>query len=630
MRQARTFGDNIYIIEIKGSKGRWEYLHIFRDPISGEPGTKPIEVSDPTDSTGNRKWRLFMQDGNYKIYRPAMIGNDRIVFSRTISADAFENIITEREPIAPAGTSGLGAGKATGSHVHLRLNGGGANPLLYLRHKKGPPGIEFLNPSSDIYSYSGPITSILGSIRVDVLDPNSGKDIEMVDFYIDGILKPFPGETNTFRFGGMPGEGSVGITFAPGTGIGVEPTKGDTFRPKFHKILDTSGLTLGTHLLCAKTTNINSDITCERCIYIEHNLDFVRFVVRRVWSYSTYRIGKGPLIMQRTLNNSLNFDTRRFNEQTMDGPIIFLGVELPPGPSNPLVKVKGESGEPIDIQVSGSPGGTIFTGTFSSTIFSDGLHHLRITASSGTIELDADPSTPEWETGGDASFSFVVNNYPPYVIGLEAVLDLGPGTTGPTVASARWNEIDVNGQKALKFSRQDLKVEQAGTVRFYIEFSEPVSDVSVKLRDSSGLEAPLTVRSFGGIAPPYHRWEGWLNVDATLQGSNTFVITAKDMAGMPLDGFIFPTDNPNLILEKDRPRFDPTTGKCNCGVGDCYPGADEHHVLNVCIPEQGPIPPEQQIGGNLFYKVPDPKVDVDYSPDWDYLLTLPNEVRRIQ
>lgn len=239
-----------YVLRFTGGTGAWSHLHIFNGKAL------PITL-------GNG-WRLYLESGQLKIYRPPLTLAFGVSFSsRVISAVAGENSVAAREPIAPVGVSGIG----TGPHLHFNFAGGDSSALQFVRHTKGNPVISFINSPSGKY-YGGTIsTAALAAttitIRVDATASNAGKDLDKVEILVDTTVLKFMGNAapSTFRFGGVSGESEVGTTSAAVGGNGVNPVRNQVFNPFFNLTPNLTYLEDGQHTICARTKNVNGDYT---------------------------------------------------------------------------------------------------------------------------------------------------------------------------------------------------------------------------------------------------------------------------------------------------------------------------------------------------------------------------------
>ena len=256
-----------FYIKYTGSgANEWEHLHIFTSSAS-----YPITLANG--------WRLLQEsDGSLAIYRPQPLIQNGISYPATVlsnEAAVGQTTVVQGEPIAPVGNSGAG----TGAHLHLILltRGNKTDPLLDVIHPKGPPALTFISPQDgQIIGYgSDSFSNFPFVVNVNAAATSAGKDIDSVDFTLDGAPLLIGGAgTHTFQFG-FPGTGmdyacddsfTTQQTPCPSpTTSGVQPILHQPFQPYFDLLYDLTQETAGQHELCVVTTNVNGDVTGSAC-----------------------------------------------------------------------------------------------------------------------------------------------------------------------------------------------------------------------------------------------------------------------------------------------------------------------------------------------------------------------------
>ena len=102
--------------------------------------------------------------------------------------------VKQGEPFAPVGDSGCG----TGAHLHLALNNGADNPLVYLDHDASDFKVIMENPKDNAVLKQSDLTENF-PVKFNV-DASQGKDLDKINVALDGQ------SLTTFNYGGKPGE----------------------------------------------------------------------------------------------------------------------------------------------------------------------------------------------------------------------------------------------------------------------------------------------------------------------------------------------------------------------------------------------------------------------------------------
>ena len=259
-----------YFVEITGATGIWRYLHTF----SNNGGVLPVRSGN-----GPGAWTLscdngssFCLTGHLSISRPKIVFSTTVSYSTRTIDTTSNNQVDSREPFVPVGTSGGVAPHfyAVKPHLHLAFLSTSvslrSNPLQYVTHTKGPPVIRVLSPlDGSVFGSTSSLTNYLLSAQVDATAQNAGKDVDIVDFLIDGTVQPWNDSvSHTFQFGGMASELRLGATVYS-TSNGVAPVLNGTFSPFFNLTLDISDLGDGSHQFCVQSANVNNGATNQAC-----------------------------------------------------------------------------------------------------------------------------------------------------------------------------------------------------------------------------------------------------------------------------------------------------------------------------------------------------------------------------
>lgn len=213
-----------WAIEIAGSHGRWKYLHIFSGSgslpvISGNWELRNATLVNPNNPNDIRQSNAIILWSGQRAIKVLCARPNSNYWVRS-SGDSYvlgtdgEHVktrtsVSSLEPIAPVGNSG---GYAT--HLHLGLNDGEDNPLLYVQHPPDNLPTTTIENPPDGYIFT---REELGSdypvkIRVNSI---GGLDLDKADILVYREMYPSQvirlGGNHTFCYGGVEGENKADI-----------------------------------------------------------------------------------------------------------------------------------------------------------------------------------------------------------------------------------------------------------------------------------------------------------------------------------------------------------------------------------------------------------------------------------
>ncbi|MBN1622028.1 MAG: M23 family metallopeptidase [Endomicrobiales bacterium] len=211
-----------WIITVRSQNNLWQYMHIFDNENLSSSGEFKLGMINDT---------IYIERNNVENWG-----------RRTIK---IKDTVVQGEPIAPVGTSGIG----TGAHLHLGLNYGDDNPLVYLNHDMSDFKVIMENPKDNAVLKQSDLTeSFPIKFKVDALQ---GKDLDKIDLFLDGQ------NLAAFSYGGKPGEDKKLMLESNEDTNGVKPVAG-TFEDEFVFIHDFSNLKEGEHTIRITAKNINN------------------------------------------------------------------------------------------------------------------------------------------------------------------------------------------------------------------------------------------------------------------------------------------------------------------------------------------------------------------------------------
>jgi len=261
-------------IQISGSHGSWEYLHIFKGvgslPVTSENWELRIATLVNPDNpnvikksntiilwSGQRSIKALCPQANYWIRNP----DNSYVLGTDGERIRTRSEVSDNESIAPVGNSG-----GVRAHLHLELNDGADNPLLYVRH---PPDVI---PSAVIESPPQGKVFIEEELKKDfpiIVRVNSvnGLDFDRMDLTVyknKDLNHPIhlrrSGTDVTFGYGGrLKEEKTDTIVETYGTTTGVQPIKPGEDRFVYLQNFGKLNLGKGSHLLVVNGQDVNGN-----------------------------------------------------------------------------------------------------------------------------------------------------------------------------------------------------------------------------------------------------------------------------------------------------------------------------------------------------------------------------------
>ncbi len=170
-------------ISIDGEHGHWAYVHIFSDNLlqSGNWELRNVILKDPITGMSEQSSVIILWLNREQNQAEKVLSIYRLRERQVIIDGVVLNCLSQgsvgQEPIAPVGTSG----RVT-PHLHLALNGGADNPLLYIQHGTPNYTITIDQPESNQIIYHADPAKELIKLNI---NSTSGLDLDRLDIYLN-------------------------------------------------------------------------------------------------------------------------------------------------------------------------------------------------------------------------------------------------------------------------------------------------------------------------------------------------------------------------------------------------------------------------------------------------------------